>query len=339
MNLAIIGCGHWGTRWIRTFESAGASVKICCDIDERALKSARDFTPDAILTTSYESILSSREVEAVYIATPPSTHYEIAKKCLLADKHVHVEKPMVTNYGNGLELMKLAEERDRILMVGNTYLYNKAIRKIKALSENGLIGGLKHICLWMTNSLDMWIGKDIRDYDDVVWDLSPHPISMVNYIVGEWPSGVMVSHYDSLHGVDGVESVSANLYFNSGVNVALNLNWLDCKRNRKIFILGEKGAVWCEEFSNRDFITVYMRRLNFSKGYIELGQTKSYRIDVRDTLLNEAKHFLQCISSNSTPITDGMNGVYVVAVIEAIHRSIAQNEPCEVAVPQDSHSV
>jgi len=218
-------------------------------------------------------------------------------------------------------------------------LYNKAIQKIKTLLEDGSIGRLRYVHLWMTDSLDMWIGKDIRSYDDVVWDLSPHPISIANYIIEEWPSRVFVPDYDSLSQIGNIDAVCANLYFSSGVNVTLYLNWLDYERNRRILLLGDKGAVQCGDFSDKDFVTVHVRRFDFSEGRVKLEETESFKIDVSDTLLNEAKHFIHCVSKSSAPISDGFNGVGIVAVIEAVHRSIVQNKPCEVVLPEDKHRV
>jgi predicted dehydrogenase len=326
-----MGCGHWGIRWIKTFEDAGAIVRLCCDVDEGRLRIAGDAAPYAILTTDYKDIVFRKDVDAVYIATPPQTHFGVARDCLLAGKHVLVEKPLTTKYAQGVELAKLAEERQRVLMTGNTYMYNSAVQRIKQLVDDGAIGKLRHINLCITDSLDMWPGKDIRNYANVIWDLGPHPISIINYILGEWPNEVTAFGPHPSPELNGnFDAISVNLSFPSQVTATFYLSWLDHRVNRRIIITGENGVVSCDNLSDKESIGVCARRFAFSNGQIRLGSCRSFEIDVRNTLLSEAKHFLYCVSNGRTPISDGANGSMIVAVVEAIHKSISRNEPCKV---------
>ncbi len=331
MNLAVIGCGHWGMRWIDIFESIGATIKVCCDIDERALERAGKSAPHSTLTKNYKTILDREDIEAAYIATPPSTHYEIASDCLLAGKHILVEKPITADYKHAWQLTKLAERRDRTLMVGNTYLYNEAIQTIKYLANSHAIGKLRYMRLCMTDSLDMWVGKNIRDYADVIWDLSPHPISIASYIIGEWPSRVIaLSGTPSSEFGGSRDVVSTSLCFPGGATAILYLDWLDHIRDRRIVLIGAEGAMWCEDLSNKESLTLHIRRFSFSRAVIQLYPMESCEIDVRNTLVNEARHFLSCASNSRVPISDGANGAMIVAIIESIHESIAQGKACEV---------
>jgi len=323
VNLAVIGCGHWGTRWIKIFSSLGASVKVCCDSDEERLKIAGEIAPYATLATDYREVIDRNDIEATYVATPPPSHYDVAKDLLLSGKHVLVEKPLSTSYEKGVELVKLAKEKNRVLMVGNTYLFNEAIWKLRELVESGTIGKLRHIHLWMTNSLDMWIGKDVYNYADVVWDLGPHPISIIAYVVKEWPCDITAFASKPLPQFNSnLDTITVGLHFSSGVTAKLYLNWLDYRRDRRILIIGEHGMIWCDDFSNKDCINVHMQQFDFVKGHINLGGHEVFQIDVRDTLIHEARQFVNCICANSSPISDGENGAQIVAVIEAIQQSI-----------------
>jgi len=159
VRIGIVGCGHWGSKWIRIFSSLGAHVKALCDVDKGTLKVAASKALEATLFRSHQSMIARGGVEAVYIATPPPTHFQIAKDCLTAGKHVLLEKPMTLRSKQGLKLISLAEENGCILMVGDTFIYNRAVQELKRLVDEGEIGSLRHIRCWMTNSIvDTGIG-------------------------------------------------------------------------------------------------------------------------------------------------------------------------------------
>jgi len=323
VRIGIVGCGHWGIKWIELFNGAGAYVKACCDIDEQRLKILAEKAPYLDLFKEYQKVLHNKDIDAVYIATPPPTHYEIAKEALLAKKHVLVEKPMTTRYKQGLELIKLAKEMNCVLMVGNTFIYNKAIQKVKDLISE--IGSLRYIHIWMTDSVDMWEGKLIYNYANVLWDLGPHPISILHYLVGEEPMAVSATCFSLLPGETThrlYDQVIVNLYFPQGVSATLYLNWLDYSRNRRIFISGEEGVLNCGDFTSRGKVGVGLEKFSLSKGWLKARQSEVYEIDVSETLEEECKHYLLCTENGWNPITDGEAGAAVVKVLEAAQRSL-----------------
>jgi len=324
-RIGIIGCGHWGIRWIRIFEDGGAKVKVCCDVDKERLRMVADKHPNVNLFEDYRDILADDDLDAVYVATPPPTHFEIAKESLLANKHVLVEKPMTTEYERGLELVKIAKEMECVLMVGDTYIYNRAINTMKHLIGIGEIGSLRYIHSWMTNSIDMWPRRAIYNYTSVLWDLGPHQISILNYFVGRKPVAVSVTYPSPLQRGNVhklYDTAIVNFRFPHEVTAMLYLNWLDYSRNRRIFVSGQEGVLDCEDISSRESTKICSR--NFSlEGRLRINDAKVYEVDVSDTLKNECKQFLSCVMNRSHPITNGEEGVAVVKVLEATQRSIS----------------
>lgn len=332
VGIGIIGCGHWGFKWIKIFNETGAQVEACCDTNEEILRRVVNEAPGVNVFKEYQSMLNGDGVDAVYVATPPSTHYEIAKECLLAQKHVFVEKPITTSYEKGLELVKLAKEMDRILMVGNTYIYNKAVQELKRLISVGEIGSLRYVHSWMTNSIDMWTGKEICNYADVLWDLGPHQISITRYLVGEEPSAVSATCprpmlNETAHRLN--DAAIVNLHFKNEILATIYLNWLDYSKNRRIFVAGQEGLLNCEDISNHHNTKISINKFFHSKDHSKTNEAIVYEVNISDTLKNECQHFLSCIRSKSAPITDGEDGVSVVKILEAAQKSIAKHGSLE----------
>ncbi|XES77635.1 MAG: Gfo/Idh/MocA family protein [Candidatus Bathyarchaeia archaeon] len=326
ISVAIIGLGHWGFKWIKIFDESKACVKACCDMNEDILKKVRIQSPKVTPYLQYEEMLRGDCVDAVYVATPPSTHYKIARECLLAKKHVFVEKPLTTSFVQGLELVKLAKDVNRVLMVGNTYIYNKAIQELKRLINLGEIGPLRYIHSWMTNSIDMWTGKTISNYADVLWDLGPHQISIVNYLMAAEPKAVSATCTRSILNGNASElhdCVILNLHFADNIVATIYLNWLDYTKNRRVFVAGQRGILNCDDISNHHQTKIVVGKFPQSKFDSTTNAFSAYDIDLSNTLKNECEHFLSCVASNSTPITDGEDGVSVVRVLETAQKSIA----------------
>jgi len=326
MRIGIVGCGHWGAKWIRIFSGLGARVKALCDVDERRLMVAASKAPGATLFRSHHSMIAMGEVEAIYVSTPPPTHFQIAKDCLTAGKHVLVEKPMTMSLEQGVELMSLAEENDRILMVGNTFMYNRAVRELRSLVDKGEIGLLRHIRSCMTDSVDMWARKIVSNYVDVLWDLGPHPISIALFLVNQEPSTISVTCAPPLLGKASrqppYDVAVMNLHFPSGLSAVIYLNWFNYSKDRRITLFGDEGVLSCEDPSSRGSTRIHLERLSLESTTVKSLNTRVWKVDTSDTLERECSHFLRCVRERLTPLTGGKEGLAVVRVLEAGHRSM-----------------
>ncbi|MCW3999789.1 MAG: Gfo/Idh/MocA family oxidoreductase [Candidatus Bathyarchaeota archaeon] len=325
LGVGLIGLGHWGFKWLRIFDECGARVKACCDIDSNILKKVVDGDPSIAVFNSYQDLLKTEGIDAVYIATPPVTHYKIAKECLYSEKHVFVEKPITTSYMQGIDLVKASEETNRLIMVGDTYIYNEAIRKAKKILADGEIGKLRYIQSWMTNSVDMWAGKQIGNYSDVLWDLGPHQISIARYLTGTEPLTVSaVCPYllqdEITHKLN--DATIINLRFPHDVLVTISLNWFDHSRNRRVFISGDEGIINIDDISSKDSTKITVSKIGYKNKEI-VFQNQGYDISTNNTLTNECAHFISCIRNNFIPITNGEKGVSTVRVLEAAQNSVS----------------
>jgi len=324
-KIGIIGCGHWGVKWIKLFSRTGVYIKACCDIDRKRLEMLAKEVPYLNLFEDYTKILGDKDIDAVYIATPPPSHYRIARESLLAGKHVLVEKPLTTSYKEGLELVQLAKKVNRILMVGNSFIYNKAIQELKHLINSGEVGSLRYIHIWMTDSVDMWEGKLIYNYTNVLWDLGPHPVSILYYLIDKEALAVSATSSASLSDktVNQIyDAITVNMYFPQGVAAALYLNWLDHSRNRRVLVAGKEGVLTCGDFTSRKKTEVGLKKFSLSGGWLKERESRIYQVDVSNTLEDESKHFIHCIMNGRKPITDGGAGAAVVKVLEAAQRSM-----------------
>ncbi|NND35270.1 MAG: Gfo/Idh/MocA family oxidoreductase, partial [Saprospiraceae bacterium] len=192
MKLAVVGFGYWGPNLVRNFvNTPGCQVKYVVDQEVKQHRRINRLYPNVVTTTHYSDVLEDAEIDAVIIATPVYTHYDLAKKALLNQKHVLLEKPMTSSVSEAEELIQLAADKNLVLMVDHTYLYTAAVQKIKSLVDSGVIGTIQYI-----DSTRINLGLFQRDVN-VLWDLAPHDISICDYLIGESPLAVQavgVSH-------------------------------------------------------------------------------------------------------------------------------------------------
>ncbi len=234
MNTAVIGCGYWGPNLIRNFSAIpDCKMNSCCDLDQKKLDRMRSLFPQIRVTADYKDIIETKEIDAVAIATPVYTHHKLAKECLQANKHVLVEKPLASSREECIDLIETAKEMDRILMVGHTFEYTAAVNKIKDILTTGELGEILYL-----SSLRLNLGLFQPDIN-VVWDLAPHDISILLYLLGKEP--ITVNGQGKAHFVEDIEDVAtATLHFNNGEIAFLHQSWLDPCKVRKMTIVGTK---------------------------------------------------------------------------------------------------
>ncbi len=323
VRLGILGCGYWGPNLIRNFHDLPQSkVATVCDLNEERLRPLAKKYAGVQLTTRYDELLRDRTIDAVVVATPISTHYELASRAIRAGKHVLVEKPLSATTREGERLVRLARRSRKILMVGHTFEYNPAVIKVKEFLERGELGRVYYI-----DSVRVNLGLYQSDGRNVLWDLAPHDISIILYWIGKTPK--RVSAWGRSFVKQGVEDVAfVRLEFGGGTLAHLHVSWLSPTKIRRITAVGDKKMVVYDDLESVEKIKVADHGAHLDPSSTELrvgyrmGDIVSPRVEVVEPLSRECQHFIECILHHRRPKTDGENGIQVVRVLEAADRSL-----------------
>lgn len=330
VKMGLIGYGYWGPNLARIVaESSHASLVSCADLVESSLKDIKEKYPFVSTTKNYYDILSDKIIEAVLIVTPTKTHYKIAKDCLLAKKHVFVEKPLASNSGECQELIQIAKENNVILMVGHVFLFNPSVQYIKDLLKKKDLGQIRHLHFQRRN-----LGP-IRSDVNVLWDLAPHDISMLLFFIKEKPISVIASGECYLQ--EGIEDVvSASIKFTGNIMANLILSWIDPIKIRDITLVGSKKMLLFDDVRITDKVQIFDKNATISKDArgvsfkqfqvaLHTGNIQIPEITMKEPLREEFKHFVSSIKNNHQPITNGENGLAVVRILEALQESLKNN--------------
>lgn len=332
INIGIIGCGYWGINYVRVFsELPDVTVSRVCDkSDERLLKMHRKF-PYVFPTKLIEELLADDEIDAVVVATEASSHYDITKACLLNNKHVLVEKPMTNTVEEGEELVKLSEENNLKLMVGHTFLYNPSVRKIKEyLSDD--IGSIYYLKATRTH-----LGL-IRQDVNAIWDLAPHDISIFSFLLDTQPLWVSAVGGNFLNGRPDVGFLT--LGFPQNILGHIHVSWINSNKVREISVVGSKKRIVFDDLNSMESVRIFEKGAamtgeadSFGEFQLQLrdGDILSPRINTSEPLKNQCSHFISCVSNDHRPLTDGINGLNVIRVMEAVNLSLEKRgTPVEV---------
>jgi len=325
MKIAVIGCGYWGPNLVRNFiQSNKVKNVICCDLDSTRLARMKSLYPSVEIITDYKDLLAMEDLDGVAIATPVKTHYPVAKDFLSWDKHVYVEKPFTHSYETALDLVKLGEEKKRVLMVGHTFEYTAAVNKIREIVESGELGKILYISCIRVN-----LGLFQPDIN-VVWDLAPHDISIILYIMGETP--VSVNAQGKAHFRPDIEDVATTtLNFKNGVIAFIHNSWLDPNKIRRTTIVGTRKMLVYDDIEYQEKIKIYDKGVEVPPYYdtyadfqfsYRYGDIRSPRIEDYEPLRKQCEHFLDCVREGRVPHTDGYNGLRVVSILEAANKSL-----------------
>jgi predicted dehydrogenase len=323
IKVGVIGCGYWGPQLIRNIhEMAGAELVGVADTKPERLEFVRRHYPEVKLFSSHTQLLET-DVEAVVVSTPIHTHHMLAKEALTAGKHVMVEKPLAASVSESVELINIARARNRMVMVGHTFLYNPAVQELRRLVGDGELGRIYYVDAARLN-----LGLFQRRAN-VIWDLAPHDISILMYVLGMTP--VAVSARGSMCVQDDVHDVAyLELLFESGVSAHVHVSWLDPAKVRRITVVGDKKMAVYNDVSLVEKIRVYDTGVespvtnNFGEFQLSYrhGQVTIPYITWQEPLRLECEHFIECIRTGADPRTDGMQGLAVVSVLEAASDSL-----------------
>jgi predicted dehydrogenase len=331
IKVAVVGAGHWGPNLIGNFHNHDRSeVAWVIDRDEARLDAVRTRFPDIHAGTEISSALDAPDVDAIVIATPTSTHYEIASAALRAGKHVLVEKPLADTVERSIELDRLAREVQRTLMVGHVFVYNAAAQLAKQYITNQDLGRLYYISMVRTN-----LGP-IRVDVNAAFDLAAHDISLATYWLDANPSSVSATGGAWIN--SGIEdAVFATLRYPNNVLVNLHASWLNPLKTRDIRVVGDKRMLTFDDVQQSEPLRIYDKHVDDEVAQVPFADSySSFRMTVREgdivvprvplsqPLKRECEHFLDCVEDGSAPMSGGPEGIAVVKVLEAISRSMAE---------------
>ncbi len=331
INVGIVGFGYWGPNVARNFNTTqGARVVAISDADEKSLQRAAASYPGVRTERECDRLLSARDIDVVAIVTPVSSHFEIARKALANGKHIFIEKPFTASVAEAEKLIELAERRNLKIMVDHTFLFTGAVKKIKELIDDGILGDLYYF-----DSIRVNLGLFQKDVN-VVWDLAPHDLSIMDHLLRMEP--VAVTATGIAHFRNDLEDVAyITIYFPGNVIAHLNVNWLSPVKIRTTLIGGQKKMLVWNDLVSDEKIRVYdkgvdgLDSLNIESKEKAYGLRLSYRsgdmwaprVTQVEALQGETSYFIDCINNNVTPKNDGHAGLRVVRILEAIKKSLA----------------
>lgn len=325
-GVAVIGCGYWGVNYIRIFaELPGAELVAICDARPERLHEIGDPLQGVALATDLDAVLDNPDVDAVVICTGATTHYAVARRCLEAGKHVLVEKPITTLVTDATQLMHVADERHRVLMVGHTFLYNPAVQRVREYLRDEADGCVYYLYSRRTNM------GPIRHDVNAIWDLAPHDVSIFNYLLDSTPLWV------SAVGVNALKNGRADagfiaLEYPGGIVGHIHVSWADPHKVRELVVVNSNKRIVFDDLNALERIRIYEKGVaplqadaaNYGEHQFHMrdGDIISPHIEVSEPLKNQCKHFLECVAEGRQPLTDGRGGRAVVEVMEAIDLSI-----------------
>jgi predicted dehydrogenase len=325
IGVAVVGCGYWGPNLIRNFSNCPTTDLVTiCDRDPARLSHVRGLCPQANAVSELDDVLRDPNVDAVAIATPVATHGPLAMAALQAGKHVLVEKPLAGSVREAEEMVALADRFGLTLMVDNTFVYSPAILKIKELVDAGELGDLYYI-----DSVRINLGIFQEDVN-VVWDLAPHDLSIVDYLLNRTPRSISAT--GTCHAGRDIEDIAyLTLDFGSHLLASFHVNWLSPVKVRHMIVGGSKKSLVYNDINVAEPIKVYNRGIHIAEtAEARRGALISYRtgdiwspyLEQQEPLQNMVRHFAHCISTGDKPITDGRAGLRVVRILEAAQKSI-----------------
>lgn len=325
IGIACIGAGYWGPNLIRNVADApGAELVAICDVDAERLEKMGRRYPGARLVADAAELWNDDSVRAVVIATPASSHRELGLAAMRAGKDVLIEKPLAGTVEECRALIRCAEENGAVLMVGHTFLFNAAVRKIRELVETGEIGEILYVYSSRVN-----LGR-IRQDVNALWNVAPHDVSIVNYVLGATPTRARAVGRSFLQ--PGIEDVVFAVFEYPGGTIAhVHSSWLDPGKIRRTTFVGTKQMIVYDDVESEGKVKIYdkgVRRASPEAEYGEFqlrlhsGDIHIPKITFTEPLAEECGHFLECVRARSRPITDGRDGLAVVAALEAAGRSL-----------------
>jgi UDP-2-acetamido-3-amino-2,3-dideoxy-glucuronate N-acetyltransferase len=315
-NIAVIGAGSWGKNLVRNFAELGALHAVCDNNPQVLQQYVKDY-PDVNHEISFQSVLANNKIKGVVISSPAALHYSMAREALLADRDVFVEKPVALMVEEGEELVRLAAEREKILMVGHLLEYHPAVLKLKELVDSGSIGKIQYV---YSNRLNL--GK-FRSEENILWSFAPHDISVILLLLKEMPQDV------SAHGgyylrEDIADVTVTTMSFGSGVRAHIFVNWLHPYKEQRLVVTGDKKMAVFNDVTAKDKLQLFEHRIDWIDRIPVPHEQEATPVEFAmvEPLKVECQHFLDCLISRQRPKTDGISGLRVLQILNACQRSL-----------------
>jgi UDP-2-acetamido-3-amino-2,3-dideoxy-glucuronate N-acetyltransferase len=316
-NIAVIGCGYWGKNLIRNFQELGA-LHTVCDTDAKALEEVASRYPQANAESEYRRVLLNDEIKGVVIATPVALHYSMAKEALLAGKDVFVEKPLALKVEEGRELVRLAEEGKRVLLVGLLLQYHPAVVKLKELVDKGELGKIQYI---YSNRLNL--GK-FRTEENIMWSFAPHDVSAVLLLMGDEMPQKISTHGGYYLQHDIADVTLTTMDFRDGVRSHIFVSWLHPYKEQKLVVVGNKKMALFDDTNPKDKLFLYGHEIEWveRKPVPLRKEAEVVEVSAEEPLRIECQDFLKCIENRSQPKVDGNKGLQVLEIISHCQESM-----------------
>jgi predicted dehydrogenase len=328
LRIAVIGCGHWGKNLVRNFSQLG-KLAMVCDTTEAGRLQAAQIAPRTPITDDISEILKS-DIQGVVIASPAETHYNLAQQALAGEKDVFVEKPLALTYEQGLRLVNLAQENERILMVGHVLEYHPAVVRLLELVRAGELGKVRYI---YSNRLSL--GK-VRREENILWSFAPHDVAVLLRLMGSIPFQVVACGGSYLQ-PNTADVTVTNLLFDNGVRAHIYVSWLHPFKEQRLVVIGSRKMASFDDVSKR--LVLYDQRVEVKEGQpVPIkGNGEEILFSPDEPLRLECQAFLEAMETRQPPLTDGHSGLRVLKVLQAAQQSLVMNGE-SVALPIDIFS-
>ncbi len=327
IGIGIIGSGYWGINYVRILGELWENPRIVvCDQRPQRLDEVARRYPRAELCSDMDEVLRRRDIVAVVVCTPATTHYAVTLRCLTAGKHVLVEKPITTRAVEADELIGIASARGLTLRVGHTFIHNPGIQKVKSYIDTGEVGRIYYLYARRTNM------GPIRSDVNALWDLAPHDIAVFNYLIGKSPEWVSAVGAKVLQ--NGREDVGfISMGYPDGIISHIHVSWSDPSKVRETVVVGSEKRIVFNDLNAQEPVRVYEKGVSiapvepssYGEYHLQMrdGDIISPKVELGEPLKNQCRHFLQCVTQGCDPLTSARDGLEVVKAMEAIDRSLA----------------
>ncbi|MDA7791471.1 Gfo/Idh/MocA family oxidoreductase [Opitutales bacterium] len=319
-QIALVGCGYWGKNLCRNFHALGA-LSFVVDATENGQTTSRSIAPNAQITDSLDDVLNNDQIQGVALATPAETHADLATQAMQAGKDVFVEKPMALTLEDAHKMKKVAEESDRILMVGHLLEYHPAVLKLRELINSGELGKINYI---YSNRLNF--GK-VRTEENALWSFAPHDVAVILRLMGHAP--VEISACGGSYLTNGIaDTTLSNLRFENESRAHIFVSWLHPFKEQRLVVVGDKKmAIFNDVAPFGEKLQLYPQNVEFDGPIPILKKEDAEFVEHADSepLREECSHFLDCIQSRNQPLTNAQSGIDVLQVLHACQQSIEQN--------------
>jgi predicted dehydrogenase len=327
IEVAVVGIGGWGKNLARNYaQIPDARLRYVCDLDRRKLERAKAQYPDTRMTSDYAEMLRDPELQAVVIATNGPSHFPLGRQALEAGKDVYIEKPFTLEVAHAEELIRIATERQRILMVGHLLEYHPVVERMRNMIVSGELGDIYYIYSQRLN-----LGT-IREDENALWNFAPHDISSILYMLGREPTDVSARGQCYLQ-KDIEDVVFLSMNFGGKAMAHVHVSWLDPHKSRKITVVGSRKMAVFDDLDANEKLRIYDKGAQINSEYNTFAEYLNLRfgditvpyIKVGEPLTLECQHFLDCVKDRRQPLSDGADGLRVVRVLDAAQRSLKSN--------------